>query len=119
MKEGRPTKLRNGRGANVSLYIDPTEMNMMEEIRWREHKSMSEIVRKAISEYIKSHGSGNETFKLDNWENPDFKAIPTILSRSESWYHYLEECTEQELTDIMLKTMSINKQCQNIKLVRK
>ena len=46
-------------------------------IRWREHKSMSEIVRKAINEYIEKHSEGNDSFRLDIWVNDStFKAVP-------------------------------------------
>ncbi len=115
MKEGRP-KIGKTRGLNTSFYVSGEELEMLEEIRWREKKSMSALVRRAIDEYIASHKEGNDTFRLDNWnEDPNFKAVPTILSRQEIWYKYLLECSPQERMEIQKKAVSIKNQCLSIK----
>lgn len=112
MKEGRPVGMGSGkRGFNVSLYVDPEQIEALEEIRWRERQSMSAIVRRAVQEYIKAHGSGNDTFRLDNWnETPDFQAVPTILSDSQRWYSYLQTCDKQELLRILKQANTIRQQ---------
>ena len=98
MKEGQPVKMGSGnRGFNVSLYVDPEQMKILEEIRWRERQSMSAIVRRAVQEYIKAHGSGNDTFRLDNWsEDPEFQAVPTVFSAHEYWTKYVDNCDKKE-----------------------
>ena len=105
--------------AKVQASIEKEEKKALEEIRWREHNSESEIVRKAIIEYIKAHMEGNETFKLEKWnEDPGFKAVPTISARSEIWYNYLTECTEKDRLQIQIQANHINQQCKNIKGVK-
>lgn len=95
--------------------IEQEDWEALEKIRWREHKERTEILRVAIQEYVRNHAEGNSTFKLDKWnEDPNFKAIPTILSRSEIWYKYLEECSPEERLQIQIQANHINKQCVNI-----
>jgi len=117
LKEGRPLEMKGKeRGQPHTFYIDPLEKEKLEEIRWRERKSMSQIIRLAIDEYIQSHAEGNSTFRLDKWnEDPDFKAVPTINSKSETWFKYLQDCSKEERLDIQIKTNHINQQCKAIK----
>ena len=103
----------------TSIYMEREERELLDEIRWREKKSTAQVIRRAIQEYIQHHGAGNETFSLDNWhDDSDFKAVPTLSSKSEIWYRYLNECTDQELLDIMIKTTRINQQCKDIKKIK-
>lgn len=100
----------------TSINMEQEEKDTLEQIGWREHKSQTEMIRRAIQDFIKAHASGNNTFKLDNWnENPDFRAVPTILSRQETWYEYLKECTPQERMEIQKKAVSIKNQCIALK----
>jgi hypothetical protein len=102
-KAGQPVKMGSGkRGHNLSLYVDPEQMEVLEEIRWRERQSMSSIVRRALHEYIKAHGSGNDTFKLDNWrEDPEFQAVPTLFSSQERWTAYIDQCDKKERLKVL------------------
>lgn len=100
---GQPRKYKNPK--KMSTLIDGDLVDALDEIRWREHKSFNEMVNKAISEYIKSHLEGNETFKLDTWQdNPDFKAIPTISASKEKWQQYIAECNNEELTQLGIQS---------------
>lgn len=102
-KAGQPVKMGSGkRGFNISLYVDPEQMAVLEEIRWRERQSMSSIIRKAVQEYIKAHGAGNDTFRLDNWsQDPTFQAVPTIFSDPVNWFKYLSDCKPEERSRIL------------------
>ena len=76
----------------------------------REGKSQSNLICDIIEEYVKNHSEGNNTFKLDNWtEDPEFKAIPTLLSPTEKWSKYVDECSDDELTQIGLMSNQIFK----------
>jgi hypothetical protein len=47
----------------------------------REGKTMSELIREFILDYVKKHGEGNPIYKLDKWQdNPSFKAYPALDS---------------------------------------
>jgi len=94
----------------ASCYLEAQELNLLEEIRWREHKSESEIIRLAIQEYIKGHAEGNETFKLDTWnDNPDFQAVPTIHASLDKWGKYYDDCNPQEKIKLNVELTKILK----------
>lgn len=117
MKEGAPVKMKSGdRGFSCSFYVDPEQRKILEEIRWREHKSFSEIVRKAVDEFIKAHQQGNDTFRLDNWQDdPEFQAIPTILAHSTKWFSYLKDCPKEDLTQIAISAKNILRQIDHFR----
>jgi len=111
MKEGRPLGVKGKtRGLNTSFYVTGEELEILEEIRWRERKSMSALVRIAIDEYIKSHSEGNDTFKLDTWnDNPDFQAVPTIHASLDKWGKYYDDCNPQEKIKLNVELTKILK----------
>lgn len=83
--------------------LEKEELEAFEEIRWREHLSLSELGRKAIVEYINAHGEGNDTFKLDSWnENPNFQAVPSILNPDwKTWKTYFEDCNKEDFFKLL------------------
>src|SRR6186997_98479 len=106
---------KNSKDVGITGYLEKEEFDMLEEIRWRERKSRAEILRLAIHEYIKAHGNGNSTFKLDNWtDNPEFRAVPTIMSDSETWENYLRTCGPEELRDLKVRTGWVKAKCEEL-----
>lgn len=102
-------------GNTVGSFSYPTDQEpVMKELRIiaaREGKSSSQIIFEILQDYVKSHSEGNSTFKLDKWqENPEFVAIPTLLSPSDKWNKFLlENCTEEDLTKIRIAANFITK----------
>jgi hypothetical protein len=97
---GQPRKYKDPK--RVSLLLDRDICEAMNEIRWRERKSLNEMINRALTEYVKAHGAGNDTFKLDNWnEDPTFQVVPTIFSDSQRWFEYLKDCNKQDLLKIL------------------
>jgi hypothetical protein len=101
-RRGQPIKMPSRRrGLNYSVYLDEEQINVLNEIRWRERKSVSAVIRKAIEEYINNHAEGNDCFTLDKWQdNPHFKAVPTLLADKEKWNKYVDSCSDKECTDV-------------------
>lgn len=110
--------MRNKKGSNiVGSFSYPSEKEeVIRELRViaaREGKSQSNLICDIIEEYVKNHSEGNTTFKLDNWtEDPNFKALPTLLAPKEKWTKYVEECNDKECTSIALMANHINKEIQ-------
>ena len=53
MREGRPREMKSEeRGKPVSLYLDPSQVKALDEIRRKTLKSLSSVVRQAIDEFI-------------------------------------------------------------------
>ena len=48
------------------------------EIAEREGKSLSKLIVELIANYVKAHGKGNPNFKLEQFEQEAFFALPTI-----------------------------------------
>jgi|GEM_PF-2482806 len=95
--------------ASLSVILEKAEFDAFEEIRWRERMSRSEIGRKAIQEYVKNHGEGNSTFRLEQFQDPDFVAMPAFASPMMKWTKFIDECvdTTKECKEIELKGKSI------------
>ena len=111
MEEGRPIKMSSGnRGTAISLYLDSTELKVLEEIRWRERKSLSAMVRMAIDEYLKNHAVGNDTYKIDEYvRDPEFQAVPAYFSDRETWKKHYENSSEKDKTKLRMKNVEQTK----------
>lgn len=99
-------------------YKDDKEQFMRELgiIAAREGKRKSEIIVSLIEEFVKAHSEGNPSFKLDIWtQQPDFKAMPTLLGPKDTWMNYEKECTEEELTKIAI---AANTRLKEIRFIR-
>ena len=104
----------------VTAYLEAEEFKALEDIRWRDHKDLTEVIRLSVLDYIKAHGAGNETFRLDNWnEDPTFQAVPTILSDPVKWFKYLTDCTPEERSKILKAANTIRTNAINIGNFRK
>jgi len=100
----------------VGVYLEKEELEQLDEIRWREHKSKTQILRLAVLEYIKGHLNGNSTFKLDQWtDNPNFRAVPTIMADTDNWDKYLENCNPEELKDLQFRFSRCAEKIQELK----
>jgi hypothetical protein len=79
---GRKQEVKNPKFIGGDIEIEDWEA--LEQIRWREHKERSEIIRMAIQEFVRLHGEGNDSFKLDEWHlNPTLEAIPNLFASDE------------------------------------
>lgn len=98
------------RGGNYSFYLSEEQIRLLDEAHWRERKSVSEIVREAIDAWLKSHAEGNNTFSLEKWqEDPEFIALPTLLSPEDRWNTYIKDCKDDEVTKIAIALTNIKK----------
>lgn len=92
----------------------------LEVIAARERKSRSKLIMELIEQYVQAHSSGNDSFKLDNWqEDPEFQAVPTIFSDPQKWFRYLSDCTPEERTKILKQANIIRTNAINIGNLRK
>ena len=88
----------------VSSIIEKEELEILEDIRWRERLGRSEVIRKAIQEYSKNHSQGNDTYKLTEWaQNPEFIAMPAVMSPN--WNEYIRKHTDRKERDKLYKQL--------------
>jgi len=106
---GRNKIFKTGK-EEVAGYLHPEEYEIFEDIRWREKKGKTEIVRSAILEYIKNHGEGNDSFRLETWvKDPTFQAIPTYHSDKEKWIEHYKTSNPEERTRLRIQAMNFSK----------
>lgn len=81
----------------VNIYIPNSDLPIFEkfvEIIRREGRSLSEVFREFVKEYVKRHESGNPQAKITRFvEIPDLPALPTVPSRYEveDWLKFRED----------------------------
>jgi len=67
------------------LYVRKDREEILELARRKakeEGSNLSELILKALEEYLKKHYRGNPAFSLDKWvEDKDFIAFPTLGER--------------------------------------
>ena len=74
----------------------------------------------ALAEYVRQHKEGNDHFKLDTWqEDPDFRAMPTILASKDKWNEYIKQCNDQELTKLSIQSIHITEFISHTRTQRK
>lgn len=79
----------------------PSELHKkLKELAAREGTDMTEIIIKEVEEYVKVHGEGNPIYSLDKWKDPEFKAVPALFSKIDTWSDYLQKCNENERQEI-------------------
>ena len=85
-------------------FPDDTLLNEIDKIRWRDHKSRSQIVNIALEEYVKHHKDGNEQYTLDQ----PVLATPAFFRDVEVWRKYFEKLPAKEQDEHMFKIQEIN-----------
>lgn len=67
-----------------------------------------------LIEYNKAHAEGNETYRLDQFQDPDFQAVPALFSDPLKWRKYYEDSNDQDKTKLRIKIKEIQKQISNV-----
>lgn len=98
----------------VTTIVEKEEREVLSEIGWREHMTTSQITRKAIQEYISAHAEGNDTFKLDQFQDPTFKIAPTYLSHKDKWKKFYEDSSNEDRTQLRIKAMELQRTFREI-----
>jgi hypothetical protein len=66
------------------MYLSKEDELLMDEFRKiarREGKSMAQMIKEFMIEYVKAHGQGNFNYTLDPWRDKSaFKAYPALDS---------------------------------------
>jgi hypothetical protein len=80
----------------------------------RERKSVSELMRDVIEQYVKVHGEGNPSYELSKWvDQPEFIGDPAVREDNRKWDRYLEQCDMREIEKLETVFMSRVKQCKD------
>lgn len=99
---GRPLEIPESK--HIGFIISIEEAKMLKVIAQREGKSISQIAREVLSEYVKAHAAGNTQFLLEKWyEDPTFHALPTLGEVQPA--DYLDGLTQAEVNELDDKSL--------------
>ena len=74
----------------------------------REGNSLSSIIMEGLKKYMKIHGDGNPVYVLDKFiEDPDFKAVPAVLSNKDKWVKFCQHTNDETLKQLEYQGMII------------
>lgn len=83
-------------------------MEEFKKIAHREGKNRSSVLVELIEQYVKIHSEGNPAFTMDQFQDPDFRAMPATMSPIMNWKEFVNHNTdEKEDRDLELKCMGI------------
>ena len=77
----------------------------------RERKGRSQLIVDLIEEYVKNHSSGNSTFKIDDFQDPNFRAMPATMSSN--WHIYIRKHMDRKERD------KLDKQLEHMRMLIK
>ena len=75
-RPGRPRELEDS--AIIHIVVERQTKKILERISWREHKSISELLRPKVEAFAKAHATGNDQFTLESSSVPGVVAMPTL-----------------------------------------
>lgn len=90
-----------------SVYVpdeDIPTVEALEVIRWREHKSMSEMIILAMKEYAENHKDGNSQFKIDD----PIYAAPVLMRPFSTWKSYFQSLNDGDESRFKFKLQELN-----------
>ena len=84
-----------------SFYCpDDKLLDKVNELKWKERKSFSQICISALIEYLEKHGDGNPNFTIEQFIDPNFKATPALFRSRGDWITYLELLNTDRVKEI-------------------
>lgn len=85
----------------IGPRIPKTLKKQLDKIALREERDIQDIVREVLTKYAVEHGEGNPVYGLHKWiENPEFKAVPALMTPLEKWSKFLDNCDMKTLKDL-------------------
>lgn len=90
-----------------SIYIPEDKQHILEAldtIRWREHKSMSDMILEAMKEYAENHEDGNTQFKI----NDPVYAAPMLWRNLSVWKIHFQNLLDNEEERYKFKLQELN-----------
>ena len=101
----------------IDSFCFPEEKKLIlqefKKIAKREGKSKSELNMVLIDQHVKSHSDGNPAFRLDQFQDPNFKAMPATMSPTPKWNQYVNKQMDRK------ERLELDKQLDYIRMLIK
>ena len=75
----------------------------------REGKGRSELIIELVEEYVKNHSEGNSSFKITDFHDPNFRAMPATMSDTGKWNEYIRKHMDRKERDELYKQIDYMK----------
>lgn len=85
---------------NYQWYMTGSRQELLKKLKELpdySEKDVSELLEMAIQEFVKNHAKGNPAFQLDAFQDPAFKAFPTLGADPEK---YFQESDAVEVSEV-------------------
>ena len=83
----------------IILRIPPELVDIIDDDCIKEGKDRNQLTCEALIEYHKKHGDGNPNFKLEQFQDEEFKACPAFFRDQNTWTNYLNNISYPELKE--------------------
>jgi len=96
----------------VSFSFKEEKVGVVEEfkkIAKREGRDKSKVLVDLIEQYVKEHSAGNPTFTLEQFQDPNFQAVPAYLSDKDKWISHYKNSTDKDKTKLRIQAVNFNK----------
>lgn len=89
---------------SIRTYYIPEDarelQEKIDELAYKEQVTVGAVIIDALKEYYEKHGDGNPVYTLDQWQDPNFKAVPALFRDMDSWKDHYEKITPAALHDM-------------------
>ena len=75
---------KNKAHSTYSVYVGAEHLELfelLEDMKWKERSSVSELIIKAVEEYVKNHKEGNPNFNITQFIDETFLARPALIKQ--------------------------------------
>ena len=93
----------------VNFHLDAALYHQLKTLALRENRTIKDILKDEITDYVKVHGDGNPSYQISDFFEPDFNICPAVFRDSTAWKNYLEKRTPKELQEIKTQIIVIDK----------
>ncbi len=93
----------------MGVYLDEDKINEFHMLALKERKKLKVLHLEIIEDYIKKHADGNPQYKIDQFDDPNFVAIPAVFRDSRAWAYYMKQASPKDMENLKNQIIMIDK----------
>ena len=98
----------------VNFHLDAALYHQLKTLALRENRTIKDILKEEITDYVKVHGDGNPSYQISDFFEPDFNICPAVFRDKKAWNSYLAKRTPKELEQIKNQIIIIDKELSKV-----
>ena len=84
----------------IGIWVPEDIWKEIKSISMKENKPIKTIGLELFKTFIKHHGDGNPAFTLDQFNDPNMRAIPATMRPLADWQHFIDIMTEKDYREL-------------------